>query len=364
VITYNRLPCQWYGVGAIAPSRQAQATRNFNLGRMAEWMDECACPPLLIPEGAMRPSEERNFTGSPGQKVKIYDPARRPEWMPPPAFPNMSEFMSAGSDLDAIMNIPAVAKGVSPVTDRISGVAVDGLVAKHQEALGKSLREIVRALEHISKVGLYIAAAKYVDSRVFYILGKVRTQAWFQIGDIPTPGVPPDNSLSLDKFRRMVESGCDVVVEADPGAPMTRAERRRELFGLFQTIGATPPPLWPVLFQFLGYGLTEDLTALLGMGAFSQMMGMAPPQDLMAQAAQQAQRGGMPGGNGPMAGALPVGATPPIGAVPGMGGPGMGLPPGMGAVPGGPMGTAPAGGPPVMGPGPAGPIGGPLPGMG
>ena len=292
-LTYRRIPGSVWGEGLITGLRQMQMTRNFILGRLAERRDLVSCPPLLEPIGSLPPEESETFSGDTGAKIKYYPGSGEPHFMQPPPPEPMQEMMIATGDIDQNANIPAVMQGISPARERVSGVAVDSLRAEAQEALGKGMKDVIRALEHMGKVGLYIAADKYTEDKVFYVLGKQRSQTWFSLGS-QVPGVPPQNTLSLEAFRRQVQSGMDVAVEADPGIPMTRSERRREIISLFQTAGQIPPQLWPILFESLGHTMTEDVIATLGRGAFSQQMGQAPPENQIEQAAMQAQQGPPP----------------------------------------------------------------------
>ena len=304
VMTVSRPPCQWYGIGVISPARQPQATYNFNLGRMAEFMDSHAAAVLIYYEGSMRPDQEKTFNGASGSKVKINSPGLKPEYLHPPAFPHMNEMMIAKGDIDAVMGVTAAAKGLSPVSERLSAPAFQSLTQQYQQGQTESLKELIACLQHIQTVGLYIAAAKYDDTRMFYVLGKERSQSWFQIGGQPRESVAEGNHISFDGFRKMVEGGVTVVVEADPGVPMNRSQRRAEVFQLFQMLGSTPPQLWPVLFRLLGYGMTEDIYATLGMGGFAQLMGQSSPESMIQEASQQASQPSGGGGQGDVPPAL------------------------------------------------------------
>lgn len=299
IATFRKLPSRYWGKGMVSDLIQPQITRNFNLGRMAEYMNMMAFPPVLNPHGALLPKDKESWTGDPGQMVDYIPGNGEPHYMAgPPGF-NMTEFSVASADMGEISNIPPVAKGVSPARERISGTAVNALRAEHQEALGKPLRDIMRAYQHMGKVGLHIAADKYEDVRIFYILGPKRSQQWFSVGmeGIPENFIPKKNQVSFDKFRQMIKTGMDVIVEADPGVPATRQERQEFVLGLLDRLARMPPQFLPMAIKMLSAGgIYGDIWATLGMGVFNEMMGGQSPEAMGQEmvASQEMQNSEVP----------------------------------------------------------------------
>jgi hypothetical protein len=289
VARYRCLPSRYWGRGLVSDLVQPQITRNFNLGRMAEYMDMMAFPPVLNPRGAIHPKDRESWTGDPGQMLDYNPIGAEPHYMQgPPGF-NMTEFGVASADMGEISNIPPVVKGISPARERISGTAVNSLRAEHQEALGKPLKEIIHAYEHMGKLGLHIAAEHYEDSRVFYILGPQRTQQWFALGINNQANISQENQITFEDFRAMIRSGIDVIVEADPGTPMTRQERQEFALSLLDRLGRMNPMFMPMAIKMLSAGgVYSDFWAMLEMGAFGNMMGGPNPQEMGQQMAQQA----------------------------------------------------------------------------
>lgn len=168
VFRQQKLPQRWYGNTLVNAARPIQTAYNHARSNMAEHMKLAGNARLAVPDTTMDIVDD--LTDEAGEIVPYDAQAGVPSYISPPNLPRwlVQEADNLKSELDDVMSVHDVSRGVSPANDS-SGIALSLLAEKDDTPLGLMAKDQAHGWAMVGTMVLKLYEAEVKEKRSAHI---------------------------------------------------------------------------------------------------------------------------------------------------------------------------------------------------